>query len=108
MARHDYFRENYIGNTTVTTQTPKLAAYLAFAAGINKAIDENRYTTIPVSPTDACNVSEAYCTMMQALRDIAGGCFPEASTLAVGGDWQAMYIALQNLALNALLRVGEK
>jgi len=39
-----------------------------------------------------------------ALEAIEGGSFPNASTLAIAGDWKAMYEALQTLARNALDR----
>lgn len=40
--------------------------------------------------------------LRQALSAIANGEFPNASTLAVNGDWRGMYEALQALAREAL------
>lgn len=41
-------------------------------------------------------------TAIKALQAIAGGHFPGASTLAIAGDWRAMYQQLQLIAKTAL------
>lgn len=41
-------------------------------------------------------------TLITALRAIAGGSFPGASTLAINGDWKSFVEALQGIAKKAV------